>query len=455
LDHKIEKLPKSKIKFQITAGATEVAHFFDMAVERLSKELKLPGFRPGKIPADVARGALDKHNLEHEAQDIAINDTYLQFVTKEKLIPVARPENVKINSFDEMSGIDWEGEVDVLPEVKIEGWQKNIKSKSSILKVNEVKVEQKEIDDTINGLQKQFANIEDPLANSEQEKSLVTKMGDWINLDIDVVDKEKFDKEIADRFLSKGFTMVIGEANFIPGFEEELIGIEKGSEKDFDIVFPDNYYEKKLQKEKVKFKVKINDIKKVVFPEINDEFSKNFGFEKIDDLKNAISSDLKKRKEEQEKMRFEDSVLKILIESINIDLPQSLIDQEKEMIMGRFVHDLEHHKGIKFADYLTSLGKTEDEFKNGFNEPAEYNVRTGLVIGQISRDEKIEVNEKDIEEVMSMDIINQTAGLTPEMAKEKEEKIKERYKDENFIDSVKNSILARKTIDLIINQVKI
>ena len=459
MDSKLEKLPKSKIKFQIKAGAADIAHFFDMAVEKLSKELKLPGFRPGKIPADVARGALDPHILEHEAQDIAINDTYLQLVTGEKLIPVARPENVKIVFFNEMEGLEWEGEVDVLPSINIEGWQNKLKVKSSNLpagrqglKVEEFKVEEKEIEDTINGLQKQFANVEDK-DPADGGVKVETEKGDWVNLDIDVVDKDRFAPEIANRFLSRGFTLVIGEANFIPGFEEELMGIEKGDEKEFDLTFPENYHEKSLQNQKVKFKVKINDIKKIILPELNDVFSKNFGFEKIDDLKKAISEDIFKRKEGMAKAKYEDDVLKNLIDGISIDLPDSLIEQEKDMIMKRFVHDLEHHKGVKFADYLLSLGKKEEDLRNGFSIQAEYNVKTGLVIGQIAREEKMEINDRDIEEVMSMDIINQTAGLPPEKAQEFEDKIKERYKDEEFLESIKNSILARKTIDLIVNQV--
>jgi len=451
LEIKLEKLPKSKIKFHITATKDDITHFFDMALNRLKKDLKIQGFRPGKVPNDIAKDAIGEHSLEHEAQDIAINDTYLQLVTGEKLVPVARPENIKINTFSETDGLDWEGEVDVLPTINIEGWQKKLKGQISNLKINEVKVEDKEIEDTLVGLQKQFAELE-LKAPAAGETSAKTEKGDWVSIDIDIADKGKFDEQMLKKFQSKGFTLVIGEANFIPSFEENLLGLEKGSEKEFNATFPENYHEKTLQKQTVKFKVKVNDIKKVILPGIDDKFSKNFGFEKVDDLKKAIEDDILNKKQSEEKARFEDSVLKTLVENSEIDLPNALIEQEKDMIMERFVHDLEHHKGIKFADYLLSLNKNEKEFRDGFSEHAIVNVKVGLVIGQIARDEKVEVGDKDIEEVMAMDVINQTAGLPADKAVEAEEKIKERYKDEEFLSSIKNSIMARKTVDLIVGR---
>lgn len=449
MEIKTSKLPKSRIKFRIIATNLEVAHFFDMAIEHLSRELKMPGFRPGKVPVDVAKGALGEEAVIHEAQDIAINDAYLQLVTKENLVPIARPENVKINFFSETEGLDWEGEVDLLPEVKIEGWKEKLKSNSAkIVGANgrsPVQVEPKEIEDSFIGIKKQFAELE--------AKDGKTENGDWINIDFDIVDKERFDAELLKKFKANGFTLVIGEAGFIPGFEEELTGMEKGSEKEFDATFPANYHEKKLQGQKVRFKVKINEIKKVILPELDDKFAGNFGFATADELKKAVEADILNKKQANEKARFEDEVIRELISYAEIDIPRSLIEQEKDMITGRFVHDLEHHKGIQFSDYLMSLSKNEKEFREGFSEHAQFNVKTGLVIGQISKDEKIEVNEKDIEEVMSMDIINQTAGMPAEKSSDIEKQIKTKYQDDEFLSSIKNSIMARKAIDLIVEQV--
>jgi trigger factor len=447
---KTEKLPKSRIKFHIIADKQDIAHFFDMALEHLKKDLKIQGFRPGKVPDNIAKDALGEHSLEHEAQDIAINDTYLQLVTKEKLVPVARPENIKINNFSEADGFDWEGEIDVLPEIKLDSWKEKIKKHSSKIKKGEVKLETKEIEETLAGLQKQFAELE--VKESENGSAPLTAKGDWASIDIDIADKGKFDEEMLKKFKANGFTLVIGEANFIPGFEENLLGLEKGSEKEFDATFPENYSEKTLQGQTVRFKIKINDIKTVILPEVNDKFSNNFGFEKVDDLKKAIEDDILNKKHSDEKAKYEDDILKALVIDNEIDLPDALIEQEKDMITNRFVHDLEHHKGIKFADYLMSLGKNEKEFRDGFTQHATTNVKIGLLIGQIAKNEKIEVSDSDTEEMMAIDVVNQTTGLPPEKVIEMEEKIKERYSDDEFVSSIKNSIMARKTVDLIIEQ---
>ena len=452
MDIKTEKLPKSKIKFHITMTGNEIAHFFDIAAERIAKEMNVSGFRPGKVPADVAKGMVDEHALEHEAQDLAINDSYFQMVTNEDLVPVARPENIKINVFNKLEGLDWEGEADVLPDVNIEGWKEKLKKNSGSIKLEESKVGSEEVDGTIENLRKQFSNLEEKTG-----EKVISEKGDWLNIDIDIAEseKEKYDPEMLKKFQSKGFTLIVGEANFIPGFEENLVGSEKGSEKEFDSMFPENYHEKSLQGQKVKFKVKINDIKALALPEANDEFCKNFGFEKLEELRKAIEQDIQMKKTEMNKAKFEDDILKTLLQQVEMDVPESLIEQEKDAITGRFVHDLEHHKGIQFMDYLASLGKTEKEFRDGFSDHATSNVKTGLVIGKIVKEEKVDIDDRDVEEAMSFDIINQTAGLPADKAKEVEEKIKERYKEDSFLESIKNSILARKTIDLIVDQINI
>jgi len=444
MDFDIKKQPKSIIKFQIKATSEEVAKFFDRAIEILAKDLKMPGFRPGKMPKEMAEESIGKQAIENQARESAINDSYFQMVTQNKLIPLDRPGNVKINKFSKEEGLDWEGEIGILPEVELGDWKKELKVKSEKLKIKEVKIEKGEIEDAILTLRKQLAKLE--------EKNEVSASGDWVNIDIDISDKDKerFTAEKIKKFQSKGFGMVIGEAKFIPGFEENLIGLEKGSEKEFEATFPKEYVDKDIAEKKINFKIKINEIKKVVLPEENEEFTKKFGKNNVDELKKAIEEDIKKHKENQERARFEDEVLREIITTSKFDIPDVLVEQEKDMITERFKHDLEHHKGVNFADYMASLGKGEKEIKDGFSEQAINNVKMGLVLGQITKNEGIIVNDKDVEEMMSMDIVRQTTGLPPEKTKEVEGKIKERYTDEQFVSSIKNSILARKTIDLIV-----
>lgn len=441
MDIKIEKISGGKVGFSIKAEGSEIAHFFDMALANLSKDLKLSGFRPGHVPEDVAKSTIGEHALWHEAQDLAINDLYMQMVTKEKLYPIARPDNLEIDGFDKEEGMSFHGEVEVMPEVDVTDWKEKVKKKK--ISKAESKLDEKEIDDIFSNLKKQFADLE--------QKDGKTEKGDWVSINMDVVEKEKFSAEQLKKFKADGFAMVIGEAGFIPGFEDELIGLEKEQEKVFDAKFPENYFEKSIAGSKVKFQVKVNEIRKIILPELDDKFAENFGFKKIEELKNAIKEDAVKRKEEEARARYEDEVLKALAGDFSVDCPGSLVEQEKEMIVQRFVHDLEHHKGIKFIDYLNSLGKSEQEFKDGFTEHAKENIKIGIILGEIQKLEKIEVSDSDIEESMSMNIINQTAGMAGDKIKEVEENIRDRYKDEEFLNAMKNSILARKTIDLIIN----
>ncbi len=462
MDIDIKKQPKSVVEFSIKATSDEVAKFFDRAVEMLAKDLKIPGFRPGKVPKDMTEDTIGKQAIENQAKELAINDTYFEMVNQNKLIPLDRPKDVEIKKFSKEEGLEWEGKAEVLPEVEVGDWKEKLKVKSGSsaspeakkLKMEEVKVEEKEVEDALLTLRKKFAKLEDkkPLGKS----GVRSEKGDWVNIDIDIADsdKEKFPKEKIKKFQSKGFGIVIGEASFIPGFEEELVGLEKDSEKEFDITFPANYIDKEIAGKKVKFKIKVNEIKKINLPELNDEFAKNFNKNSAEELRGAIKEDILNQKKQKEKARFEDEVLKEIMKDINIEIPNILIEQEKGMIMERFKNDLEQNKRINFTDYMASIGKSEEEIKNGFSEQAENNVKMGLILGKITKQEKIQVDDKDIEEVMSMDIIRQTAGMPADKVKETENQIRDRYRDDQFINSIKNSILARKTIDVIVKSIE-
>ena len=160
MELKATKQAKSKIKFQITGTGEEVKKYFDRATEKLSADLSLPGFRPGKVPADMAKDAIGENAIKNEAQDLIINDSYFEFITAQNLTPLSRPENIKINEIRIEKGIDWEGEVDVLPEVEIGDWKKALKAKSDKLKAKEGVIEDKEIEDVIEGLKKHFRQPE-------------------------------------------------------------------------------------------------------------------------------------------------------------------------------------------------------------------------------------------------------------------------------------------------------
>ncbi|MBI2448158.1 trigger factor [Candidatus Microgenomates bacterium] len=447
MESTIKKLPNSRIKFQIKATSEEVAKFFDRAVEILAKDVAIKGFRTGKVPKEMAKDALGEHAVEHKAQDLAIQDTYFEMVTREKITPLASPADIKIEKFSEKDGLDWSGEVDVIPSINIEGWKNKLKVKSEKLKIKkeEIKIEEKDTLDVLNNIQKQFAQLADKEEGAE--------MSDWVNFDLDVANPSDFTPEELKGMQIKNMAVILGESRFIPGFEENLIGITPGLEKEFDNIFPEDYFVKSLSGKKVLFKVKINAVKKMILPNFDDDFAKKFGHNTLVDLKKAINDDLLRQREQEAKNKFEDKVLRIMAEIIDTEVPNSLLVQEKEMMLNRFKHDLEHHKNMNFADYLMSINSTEEKVLEGLTSQAISNVKVGLILGQITKEENIDIVDRDLEELMAMDIIKQTAGLPSDKARDLEDKIKASYRDEQFLSSVKNSIMARKTVDLIMSQV--
>jgi len=190
----------------------------------------------------------------------------------------------------------------------------------------------------------------------------------------------------------------LGDGSFVPGFEERIIGMKEGETREFTLTFPKEYHQKDMAGKPVEFKVKVNSVFEIEKPELNDKFAKTIGkFEKLDDLKKQIEENIKREKRDKEHQRWELSMIdEIIAKSTFGELPQMMIDAELDKMM----HELEHNvteQGMKFDDYLTSIKKSTDDLKKEFEPRAEKRVKAALIMRKIVKEEKITVDDKEID----------------------------------------------------------
>ncbi|OQB06603.1 MAG: Trigger factor [bacterium ADurb.Bin212] len=379
-----EDLKKSKVKLTVELEPKELAEHFRSVYNRLSKGVKVDGFRAGKAPYKMVEGVLGYNKLLSEGLDEALNMSYQIAVGKEKLFPVS-PPSVSIKktpgfALDETDILDkliFEIEVDVMPEVKLKDY-----SKAKVTVPKKRKAEDEEVQKILDQLMKQKATFKDRVGE--------IKDGDRIDISY-----EGYIKHVKiDKMCSKNHPLILGENTLIPGFEKNLVGMEKGQNKEFKIVFPKDYHDKEVAGKEAKFVVTLNDAKEVVLPKLDKSFSEQFGHDSVDKLKTEIKKSLEIEVDKEYKEKLESLVLEKMVGYIETELPDGLVDQEVDRILDGYREQIEKYN-IKFEQYLQNSKKDIDSLRQEMRGQAEKNVKVGLLLGKIIEEQKIDHKSKE------------------------------------------------------------
>lgn len=421
MEVKREDLSKVKIKLTIDLTEKELGPHIEKVYKSLAKNLKIAGFRPGKAPRFVVEKEVGQDKFYAEVLDVTVPDAYYNAITKEKLITVSRPE-IKVIKYAPTGGLTFEAEIEILPEFTLPDYKKIKVSRK------EIKVTDKDIQDEVKGLQERYAEFRPvPRKAKKDDRAEINFEGTNEGVPVEGAKGE-------------GYPITIGAGMFIPGFEENLIGMSKGEEKTFDITFPKDYHEEKLRGQKVTFKVNIASISEKSLPEINDEFAKKFGiFKNIEEMKKGIEKNLAEVKAMEERRRLEEEIMTLIAKEAKVELPETLVHQE----IHRMLHDAEanlQQSGITMERYLEMTKKTREDVEKEMHPDAEKRVKVGLILSRISEDEKIKASSEEIEKEKAM--ILASSG---ENAKELKKKLAEHEVEHQ----IENSIISKKTIEKI------
>ena len=399
-----EKLEKSRVALTIETSAEEFEAAVNKAYLKMRGKINVPGFRVGKAPRKIIEKMYGAEVFYEEAVNIILPDAYEDAVKEQGLETVGYPQ-VELESCTK-DGVVFKCTVAVYPEVKL-GQYKGLEAPKAEAKVAAADV---------NARLKEMADRNSRLVSVER----AVKKGDTADIDF-----EGFDNGVAfDGGKGENFDLEIGSGSFVPGFEEQLIGMKAGEEKDIDITFPENYTPE-LAGKPVVFHVKVNEVKVKEVPAIDDEFAKDVSeFDTLKDLKADIKKKMTAERTEAAQRAFEDVLMAKVAEGVEADIPQEMVELQAERMMEQFKQQLAS-QGIPFDQYLQMTGTTEADFRKQADGPAAEQVKMDLAVEAIIKAEGLEASDEDVENEMKsvaekygMDMDTVKKYLRPEDVKE-------------------------------------
>ena len=395
----VKNLSETKVELTITLDATALADAEKVATVKLSKTVKVPGFRQGKVPTSVAAKHIDQEALQQQLLDDAISKAVAEAFLAEKIQALDRPM-VDIKKYVPGDVLEFTAEVDVLPAVTLGDYKKlGVKQKA-------IEVKADDVNDVLERMRAGFAK--------KKEVTRAAKDGD--ETVIDFVGKK--DDVPFDGGTGSDYTLTLGSNQFIPGFEEGIVGHKAGETFDLELTFPKDYHAKELAGEKVVFTTTLKKVIERELPKIDDELAKKAGeFETLKDLKESIKSEITTQKEREAADAFKDDLLTALIEKSNVTAPEVLVADQMRSIEQDFTQNL-MYRGVDLHTYLEANNfKDEDDWREKEVKPtAVKRVQAGLVLNELSKAENITVTDAQIDE--HVEVHKQQYANNPEVLKQ-------------------------------------
>lgn len=384
MSYTTKKLEKSQIELTITVKPQDYEKHLKKAAQRISTRTKIKGFRPGKASYEIVKKEVGAMNILNEALEQIVQESFYQAVKKENLDTIGMPK-IKIDKIVPDNDLVYQAIVALLPKVKLPDISK-IKVEKKVKPV-----EEKHIDEVIENLRKMQAK---EIIKNDKKTTAEDKL---------IIDMDMFlDNVPIDGGQAKDYQVYLSEPHYIPGFDKQLIGLSKDEEKEFELNFPKNHYQKHLAGKNVKFKIKVKDIYERQLPELSDELAKNLGQESLAKLRELINSNLIKEAEDKANQKAEIEILDAIIEKTNFEeIPDVLIDAEKEKMFYELKKDLERN-GIAIEQYLSDIKKKEKELFDDFKDQAEKRAKAALISRQTAIEQNIHIHDEEIDKEIKM-----------------------------------------------------
>ena len=425
MDVKVEKTEnKNEVKLSFKIEAEKFDGAIKEVYKKSAKYFNVPGFRKGKAPFNIVERMYGDEIFYEDAFNDLVPEIYDNAIKENKIEAVSRPQ-IDVKNMKKGEDLEFTATVQVKPEVKL-GKYKGIE-----LEKIEYNVSDEDVNHELGHMQEHNARVITVEDRAVQDK------------DIAKIDFEGFvDGEAFEGGKAEGHDLEIGSNTFIPGFEDQVIGMKVGEEKDINVKFPDEYFSKDLAGKDATFKVKLHEIKEKKLPELDDEFAKDVSeFDTLKELKADIKEKKQKQNDEKAKRELEDSAIDGVAKNTDIDIPSGMIDMEVENMLAEMEQQMAY-QGISLDQYLNIIQKTRKEVEDEYRPQAEKNVKARLILEAIIKAEKIEAEDKEISEKIK------------EMATNYGRNEEELSKNESFKEYVAETIKSEKAVKFIIDNAK-
>lgn len=408
-----------KQEFTVKINKEDWKKALDKSFQKNAKKTKIAGFREGKVPREVYEKKMGVESLYMDAIDFVLPEAYSKLISDNKIEPVAQP-GIDVKKIDD-DGVEVVFTITTKPEIKIK------KYKKLGLKKPEVEVSKEEIEEGIQELRNHYAEI--------VIKEDAIELGDTA-----IIDFEGFKDGVA--FAGgkgENYPLEIGSKTFIPGFEEQLVGSKAGEEKEIKVSFPADYPSEDLKGAEVVFKVKVNEVKTKVIPELNDDFYTDLDIEDVTnekELTKYIEEEIISRKEEANNQAYIEQILEAIAKDLDVEIPEEMIDEEVHFMLNQLEQNL-MMQGVNLDQFMKMTNTTHEKMHEQYEEPARKRVTQSLIINEVAKLENVEVTEEEIDAEIPM------LALKYQL---KEEEVKELS---GLRDAIKSDLRVRKIFDLL------
>jgi trigger factor len=424
---KWEKIEKNLGVLEVEVDAEQVVTALDKAFRKVVQKVNVPGFRKGKVPRTIFEARFGIESLYQDAIDILLPEAYTKAVEETGIDPIDRPD-VDVEQFGKGKSFKFKAKVTVRPEVKL-GEYKGL----------EVPVESAEVtDEEING---ELERLQQRHAELVVVDEGTAQMGDFTSIDFEgFLDGVPFEGGKGERY-----SLELGSNSFIPGFEDQVVGLNIAEEKDINVTFPENYQAENLAGKAVVFKVKLHEIKRKNLPALDDEFAKDVSeFDTLDEYKADLKTKLGERKEKDAQTARETAIVDKAAEAAELEIPQVMVDNE----IGHMLKDFENRlrqQGMNLDLYYQFSGQDEAALKAQMQGDAEKRVRSNLVLEEIAKAENLEVSNEEIgEELESLSkVYNRSA-----------EELRGIFESNGYLENLSADLKVRKAVKFLVDNSK-
>lgn len=423
-----KKIDKNVGILEVEVDASQVNAALDKAFRKVSAQVNVPGFRKGKVPRPIFEAKFGIESLYRDAIDILLPDAYSAAIKETGIEPVDRPD-VDFETIAKGQPFVFKATVTVKPEVQL-GDYTGIEVPDMSTEVTD-----EEVAEELERLRQRHAEL------------VVLEEGTAEQGDIAVIDYEgSVDDVPFEGGKGSNHSLELGSGSFIPGFEDQVLGMANGDEKDITVTFPADYHAEHLAGKEAVFKVKLHDIKRKNLPELDDEFAKDVSeFDTLEEYRQDIVKRLTERKQKDKENAIESAVIEKAASSAEIDIPQAMIDSETERMVQEFGNRL-RMQGMNLELYYQFSGQNEDALKAQMKDEAEKRVRSQLVLEAIAVRENLVVSEEDIREELE--------SLSATYKKSAEE-LREIIDKNGTIDDFKQDLRTKKTVKFLVENCKL
>lgn len=420
----MERIDNHKAVLEIEVPQADVEKAVAKAYHKLASEVKVPGFRKGKVPRKVLESRVGKEAILNEAFDFIAPQAYAEALADQNIEPVSRPA-IEVVTLNESDPLVFKATVVAKPEVTL-GEYKNL----AVAEVEAV-VTEEDIEKRLNEMQ------------TRQAKMVVVEEGVLEKGDFAIIDFKGFvDGEAFEGGEGKGYPLEIGSGSFIPGFEDQLIGKKAGEEVTVEVTFPEEYFSKELAGKAAEFKVTVNDVKRKELPALDDELAKDVSeFETLEELKADIKNKLEETAQEKAIREFKNNVMKLAVDNASMDIPDVMVEDRINLMIQDLAVNLEN-RGMKLAQYMEFMKLDMNGLRDNYREMALTNIKVDLLLEAVAKAEGFVAEAEDVD--AEIEAMAATYGAKPE-------EIRNIIHEQDNMDALEKTVLRKKAMDVIFN----